>query len=195
MEKTVTSFIKNKVYNLKTIVTNISQSNLQLQILLDIPQGSIPVSSQEYTTINSESLSSYAINSYVINFYFPESGTFKIYPSNVSKKGEVIARAEPYGVILVKDELVSQNLNDLRGILDSGTAKDVLNFLRDKNIFDPNIFNFDSIMWMLKDKEFFKSVIQILKSRFYYNPSIWSFGLLHDDVETVSEYLSFRSEF
>lgn len=114
-------------------------------------------------------MNSYSIKSFVVDFYFPQSGTFKVHPSNVSKKGEVIARAEQFGPVVVKDELVSQNLNDLRGILDSGTAKDVLNFLKEKNIFDENVFDFDPIMWMMKDKEFFKSVIEILKSRLYFS--------------------------
>lgn len=79
----------------------------------------------------------------------------------MSKKGEVIAKAASFGDIIVKDELVLENLNvnNLQSILTSGTLKDVLNFVKEKNIFDRKIFNFDAIMWMLKDKQFFKSIV------------------------------------
>ena len=79
----------------------------------------------------------------------------------MSKKGEVIAKAASFGDIIVKDELVLENLNvnNLQSILTSGTLKDVLNFVKEKNIFDRKIFNFDAIRWMLKDKQFFKSIV------------------------------------
>lgn len=45
LEKQVGEFIKDKPYYLQTVVTNTSTANLELQILIDIPQGSIPLGS------------------------------------------------------------------------------------------------------------------------------------------------------
>ena len=43
IEKTVEQFLAKKAYSLQTVVTNTSGTNLELQILMDIPSGSIPL--------------------------------------------------------------------------------------------------------------------------------------------------------
>lgn len=53
IEKEVSEFIVRKVYSYQTVVTNTSGTQLELQLLLDIPEGSIPVQSHEYTQIKS----------------------------------------------------------------------------------------------------------------------------------------------
>ena len=49
IEKEVEEFLINKIYGTKVIVTNTSIANLDLQVLSEIPSGSIPVNSFEYT--------------------------------------------------------------------------------------------------------------------------------------------------
>jgi len=61
LEKNVSEFIKDKVYACQTVITNTSVASLDLQVLLDVPQGSIPVLSHEYTKIVSDIIGSYSI--------------------------------------------------------------------------------------------------------------------------------------
>lgn len=51
----------------------------------------------------------------------------------------------------------------------SGSNKEILEYIEKRNIFDSNIFLPYSMLWMLKDKEFFESAIKILKKRNYFN--------------------------
>ena len=50
-EKESTKFLTNRTYTQKTIITNIPSENIECEILRQIPEGSIPVYSQEYKII------------------------------------------------------------------------------------------------------------------------------------------------
>lgn len=50
------------------------------------------------------------------------------------------------------------------------------------------MFEPSSILWMLKDKEFFLKVVEVLRSRKYYLSEIWIFGYYHNDLATISEF-------
>jgi hypothetical protein len=53
-------------------------------------------------------------------------------------------------------------------------------------MFDPI-----SILWMLKDKDFYHSVVSILRERRYYNYDIWNFAFYHNDLLTAREAINF----
>lgn len=46
---------------------------------------------------------------------------------------------------------------------------------------------------MLKDKDFYHKVINILRKRNYFEPVVWNFAFLHLDLETIKEIISQRS--
>jgi hypothetical protein len=72
VEKEVETFLIQKPYAVQTLITNISGSNLELQLLMDIPEGSIPLLSHEQTQIINVSLPAYNTKSFERTFYFPE---------------------------------------------------------------------------------------------------------------------------
>jgi hypothetical protein len=43
---------------------------------------------------------------------------------------------------------------------------------------------------MLKDKEFYHKVIDILRKRSYFDNNIWSFAFLHIDVKAIKELIN-----
>ena len=51
-------------------------------------------------------------------------------------------------------------------------------------------FNFEDMLWTLKDKSFFKQVIEILRDRFISYLEVWQYSFYHkDDLQTMKEYL------
>jgi hypothetical protein len=175
----VTEFLKDKIYSCQTVITNTSVASLDLQVLLDVPQGSIPVLSHEYTKIVSDMIGSYSIKAYETSFYFPLAGNFQTYPSNVSKNSKIVAKAEQSEVLVVRDKPTEKKLESFTDILRSGTDKDMIQFARDKNIFDGKTFDPNQIYWMLKNKDNYKEMLNIFKKRSYFNDIVWSFSLLH----------------
>ena len=140
------------MYACQTVITNTSVASLDLQVLLDVPQGSIPILSHEYTKIISDVIGSYSIKAYETRFYFPTSGTFKTYPSNVSKNSRIVSRADQLEALIIRDRPTVTKLETFNDILRSGTEKDILQFAREKNIFDSKNFDSNQVYWMLKNR-------------------------------------------
>lgn len=69
----------------------------------------------------------------------------------------------------------------------NGTEEDILQFLKEKNIFDVRNFNISDVLWMLKKKENYQKIIRIFRDRQYYNEDVWRFALLHGDQEGLKE--------
>jgi hypothetical protein len=64
-----------------------------LQLLIDIPEGSVPLKSHENTQIQSTNLEPYSTLSFERYFYFPSVGGYNMYPANACRGSSVIAKA------------------------------------------------------------------------------------------------------
>ena len=52
--------------------------------------------------------------------------------------------------------------------------------------------NLDRIAWRMHDKAFFEKVIAAaLGARHVYNNTLWSYGVKHDDVPAIRQFLQF----
>jgi hypothetical protein len=110
IEKSVQEFIKDKPYSLQTVITNTSHASFELQVLIDIPEGSIPLGSNETTQVLSQRIGSYQTLSFQRNFYFPQAGTFNLYPANASKNRQVVSKANTLDKIVVQNERANKKL-------------------------------------------------------------------------------------
>ena len=185
IEKEVDEFIVRKLYTFQTVVTNTSGTNLELQMLMDVPQGAIPLMSHEYTQILNQTVSAYSTVSFNRSFYFPKEGKYNFYPANACRGNEVIAKAVPQETIEVKSFSTVKKMETFSDVIRSGSQNDILEFLENKNIFDPNIFQPESILWMLKDKKVYHRVVDIFRRRCYVNDEIWSYAIFHRDLDTI----------
>lgn len=188
LEKEVEQYVINKIYGCKVTVTNCSISSQEVQVLVEIPEGALPVSQLDYTKSHNVLLPSTGnviLESY---FYFPSAGKFKVYPSNVSKNGRVLALAREQS-FEVATERKYTNLESFSAVLAQGSEADILNFVATKNIWDTSVFNFSNVWWLLKKEDFFKKLIKILRERNAYDHTTWSYGFYHSDAETIREYL------
>jgi len=66
-----------------------------------------------------------------------------------------------------------------------------LEFLRTKNIQKyENQFNWNYILWMMKDKPFWEKVLKILKDRYIFYAGVWSYAFYHNyNGDVLKEYL------
>lgn len=166
----VGEFITGKIYVLRTTVINTSVLSLDVQLLIDLPQGSLPIRSHEYTRITSERLEAFSVKSHQNSFYFPSAGTFKVYPANVSKTDKIIAKADRLEQIVVKQKYSERKLETFDDVLRSGDKNEVLKYLNEKNLFTEKEFTASKVLWMLGDDEkFYSDVIDILRKRNYFD--------------------------
>jgi hypothetical protein len=68
----------------------------------------------------------------------------------------------------------------------NGTPEETLAFLDANNILRLDL---NEIAWRMKDRAFFKQATAKLESRHVYSDTLWSYGVLHNDPETLRAYL------
>ena len=183
----IKEFLINKVYVHETIVTNISSRDIAFELIIQIPEGAIPVMNSEYTKTVQLQLAKFDTTNYKTYFYFPcKSGKFMQYPPNVAIDGIVVAKGENLTYDVVESiSIISKE--SLDSILITGSKKDILDFFENcENIKSTDI---DKVLWLLKERDFFAEFIDILRKKGIYNYSTWSFGFYHKDEKTVKEFL------
>ena len=150
IEKDVDEFLINKIYGTKVIITNTSIANLNLQVLSEIPSGSIPVNSFEYTKSLDVLVNSYQTINTEFFFYFPKPGSYTIYRSNASRNGKVVAQAAEIPSIVVKVAPEIRKMENLSDILNNGSKEDILDFARTQNLRDESAFKIPQIYYILQ---------------------------------------------
>ena len=65
-------------------------ADLEFEVLLEIPDGSIPVRSLDYTKSHTKRISAFSTDRMEYYFYFPDIGKYPVFPANVSREGKVI---------------------------------------------------------------------------------------------------------
>ena len=176
----------NRVYVHETIVSNISSKTINIEILIQIPEGSIPVFSSEYTRTVNASIEQFHTSRFLTYFYFSSEGQFIQYPPSASIKGFVVSKGHPFKYKVVKLTTKEVYIN-IDKILSSGSLEDIIQYFDKKQ----EIFSNDlgKIYCLLKVKNFFESMYKILVKRGYYDEKIWRFGFYHNDENIIKEYL------
>jgi hypothetical protein len=121
-------------------------------------------------------------------FYFPATGTFKTFRATGTIDGMLAGIAAGSNELEVRASLTQKSKESIQDILNTGSNDDILNFLRERNIHDSNVFNPTQVLWLFtKDEKFFWSAFEIFKNRNYYDARIWSFLMLYPNRGEVKE--------
>jgi len=91
--KAVSQFEKGVFYGSRVAITNTGESESEINVLTEVPQGSIPYPRRDYflsTTLDLKPLKTEIIE---FSFYFPYSGEFTVYPASITRDTDLIATA------------------------------------------------------------------------------------------------------
>ena len=186
VDKFVTDeFLRQVVYGCQVVVTNPTSTRQKLNVLLQIPVGSIPVLNSLPTQTVHVSLEPYHTQTLDYHFYFPAAGQFAQFPVHVARNETLIASTE--GVTLnVVDKPTKIDTGSWDYVSQFGSTDDVLTFL-DKNNIDA--VNLDRIAWRMQDPKVFVAALEKLTQRHVYQHTLWSYSLKHNIPERAREYL------
>ncbi|MFO0736312.1 MAG: hypothetical protein U0270_10540 [Labilithrix sp.] len=191
-EKRVTGeLIAGVVYRCLVVVTNPTSATEKLDLLLQIPKGSMPVDSGFITRTMPLSLDPYATESFDYAFYFPIAGTFTHFPAHVTKNGALLAHA-PARELSVVREPSTVDLASWSHVSQHGTLDDVLGFLDRANLGRTDL---GRIAWRMHDAEAFRRVTDLLAGRHLYDDRLWAYALLHRDRRRAEEWLRHQEDF
>ncbi|NIA21118.1 MAG: hypothetical protein GWP05_03900, partial [Anaerolineaceae bacterium] len=192
IEKYVTDeFLVSVVYGGHVVVTNPTSARQKLDVLLQVPQGAIPVLSGKYTRSRHMSLEPYRTQTVDYYFYFPTAGQWAHYPVQVARNEKLVAWTEPVTLNVV-EKLTRVDKTSWDYISQWGTADEVIEYLQTHNL---NRIKLGRIAWRMKDKDYFRKVIELLDSRHNYDQTLWSYGLKHNVAAVAGEYLQHRDSF
>jgi len=183
-------FLVSKVYGALIVVANLSSKQKKLDILLQIPKGAIPVGpSPFYTKDHSVELYSYSNNTIEYFFYFPSAGNFSHFPTHVSEKNVIIASVEPFKFNVVTKPTIVNHLS-WEYIANHGTTDEILDYLGKENLYR---IDFKHVYHRFTDKSLWLRVVELLKSKKFFEPETWSFAFYHRNFKFMSDYLPHRS--
>jgi len=186
MDKYVSEeFLVHVVYGCHVVLTNPTSAPRKLDLLLQIPVGAMPVMNGQYTRTANLDLQPYSTRTVEYYFYFPAAGEYEHYPVHVASDEQVVAYAEPFNFNVV-EELSEIDTTSWDYVSQNGTEAQVLDYLKKNNLHRTKL---DRIAWRMQDKPFFSKVISLLTARHAYNHTLWSYGIKHDQVTAVNQYL------
>ncbi len=191
-------------YGMSMVITNPTGTAHRIETLAQIPAGAIPLATEidssnahgrilpsqspyhaPETLSTTHSLPPYGVIQLKLAFYFPEPGTFTAYPLHVSENGEVLAHTEPQTLEVTTDPPAT-DASSWPAIARSAPPEKVLDALRTENLSPTKI---KAILWRLNDKDFYQKAIEILQSRLINAPQAFSYSLLHNDANTLADFI------
>ena len=186
-EDKLEEFSINTIYTFETIVTNITNKKINFELLIQIPEGAIPILSSKYTETISASLEMFNTSMYKTHFYFTNPGNYTQYPPSISLDGIVVRKGKLIDYIVV--ELIKKGkFNTIEDILESGSKQDILEyFMKQEEVKRSDL---EKIYWLLKEKDFFNAIFDLLEERGHYDSIIWSFSFYHYFERSIKEYLA-----
>ena len=178
-------FIVHTVYGCQVVVTNPTSSRQKLDVLLQIPAGAIAVSGHRQTRSVHVSLEPYRTQTFDYLFYFPKAGAFPHYPVHVSKNERLVTHAEPF-TFKVVEKPTKIDRENWAYLSQFGSEEQVIDFLKKANL---HRISLEKIAFRMKEKKFFEQVTSLLHQRHVYQPTLWSYAVLHHDVDRIQQYL------
>ena len=192
LDKFVTDeFLVHTVYGCQVVLTNPTSSPQKLDVLLQVPLGSIPVLNGHETRSVQLDLQPYNTQTIEYHFYFPAAGRYPHYPVHIAKNEKLLAHADATTLTVV-EKLSRIDRESWPYLSQYGSAEDVLEYLQKNNL---HRIDLNKITFRMENKPYFLQVIDILERRHVYNHTLWSYGIKHNVVPAVSQYLQHADGF
>lgn len=184
-------FLSQSAYGCQVVITNPTSTKQKIDVLLQIPEGALPLNGEKTTNTVSIDLEPYNTKSVEYSFYFPQAGTYQHFPVHVSKDEKLVAFAEPQTFTVV-DQLSKIDEESWAFVSQYGSNDEVVTFIESHNMLQ---YDLSKIAFRMKDKAFFERSIDLLSQLRLYNSTLWSYGFMHNHVESMSDYLQFQDGF
>jgi hypothetical protein len=172
-------------YRSRVVMTNPTGNLIRVQVLMQVPQGSIPLEAGRNVTVREFQLGPFSTQETSHVFYFPAAGEFQHYGARASTEGKYLAHATSLPVRVLDAPL---NVDDTSWeyIAAWGTNEQVLASLDKSNVAKIDL---GLIAWRMNDQSFWKQVLGKLDTIGIYHPTLWGYSLRHRDEARLREFL------
>jgi len=194
-DKFITNFTSKKVFGCRVVVTNVSSVTQRVEVLCQVPTGSIPCGIQCFQTqCYFKDIAPFGTYRREFYFYWPEPGTYSHFPPHVNKNGKTIGSGGGLEAIEVTLKEVQPDTTSWKYVSNLAEDQVVLDFLA--NSYESLNVNLEKICWRMKNSDFFMKAVDILRKRRIYNHRIWAYSMVSDtNGQALGEYLAQNVEF
>ena len=182
----VSRFVRGVPYQCQIVVMNPTDKSMPLDVLVQIPQGAIPLNGGEVTRSWYAIIPAYDRVKVKFEFYFPEAGDFEQYGVQVGDTKGIVASLPPRSYRVNQEGKFDNPVTELE-ILEFGSDEQVLELLRqdEKSKISSGLF-----AERLRQRSFYDRVVELYSDRGEFNFSLWSFALLHGDEKRMKEWFA-----
>ncbi|KAF0682770.1 hypothetical protein As57867_025056, partial [Aphanomyces stellatus] len=194
--KPVKEFVRRTFYGCQVTVSNLSpQDTPTLNLLVQIPEGSIPVARGGFYTRNlSFTLGGNENETIEFYFYFPNEGTFSHFPAHVSIQGQTVRWSDetpmsPSSIAVLSASKVV-DITSWKDVSSRGSTETVMTFL--KNHPKLELIDWSLVTWRLQNEAFYETLVRFMRRNFVYSANVWQYAFHHDDKLGMAELLQRR---
>lgn len=185
------AMVRGVHYQARIVVTNPTNVERRVQVLAQIPQGSIAISGGKTSRNWPVVLGPYSSQQIAFDFYFPEAGEFEFYGAQISDENGFIAAAAPQKVSVLS-EPKDIDKTTWQYVADWGSDEDVLAFMQQANL---RKIDLNRIAFRMQEKAFYEKCITLLSGAGIYEDVLWAYSLKHMDDARIREYVEHREDF
>jgi hypothetical protein len=178
-------------YRANVVVTNPTSRAQRVDVLTQLPAGSVPLNGSKLTRSTAVELPPYSTAQTETFFYFPSAGKFEHYGTQVSRAGHHLTAiaASRYQVV---NEPASVDQTTWSYLADWGTNAQVLDYLRQANL---QRLDLSRIAFRLQDADFYQAVTSLLYELGRFDASLWAYSVVHNDRDGLTQLLHSQTEF
>lgn len=179
------------VYACQVVLTNPTSASYRLELLLQAPVGSVPVSGGFQTRGRTVHLGAFATERVEYSFYFPAPGNYTHFPAHVAKD-EALVAAAPHRPVQVVLAPTTVDTTAWAWVSQSAKPDEVLAYLERENV---HRLDLSKIAWRMGDKKFFEKALELLERRHAFDETLWGYAVKHDALDPLREWLQHQESF
>ncbi|MEZ6015184.1 MAG: hypothetical protein R3F49_08730 [Planctomycetota bacterium] len=184
------TFERGVPYGCRVVVTNPSANPVEIEALVELPGGALPVRASALRKSVSATIGGYRSFTFSFAFYFPTVGSFEQLPLHVSVEGALAAFASPrrFEVVEPSPSVDSQSWESVAQRADLGA---LIAYLERANLARIDL---SRIAWRMPERAAFDAVTSLLSARQRFDAELWSYSVLHGDARRMREWIEQRSD-
>ncbi|MBK8041051.1 MAG: hypothetical protein IPK22_28540 [Verrucomicrobiaceae bacterium] len=185
-EKYVTDeFLTGVTYGANIVVTNPTSSRVKAAVLLQIPQGALPILGSKATDSKQVRLEPYTTQTFEYHFYFPavsaKAGVkFAHFPVNV---GGAAAKPMEFNVVA---KLTQVDKASWDYVSQNSTEAEVFAFLEQNNL---EALDLERVAWRCKQGDFYQKLVGFMNQHHVGDDAVFSYAFLHNDAAMLGQLL------
>jgi hypothetical protein len=176
-------------YALRTIVTNVSDKNISVNVLTQIPSSSMPLYGTLHTNVKKLNVPSFSVKIVDDWFFFPLPGQAAVYPAQVaSLSGDCIGCAVPMPTVRVSASVSVSADSSWSLIVTHGSEEQLLSALTsDMGLLRMRVVHI--LGRLAQSSALLHSVLRILRDNHVCIPVVWALGLAGKIRDVAAEFL------